>query len=108
MNIFNPVESDNFSEVGNGWTGCYLSKDLYEENALILKRVVGNPEPDNKFLGALVLDVDQAALLLQVIEEHEKAYKMERRAVNMLNHAHDSISMIYKFLENVVIEAHKQ
>ena len=46
----------------------YSSEEFFDENALFLKRVLGNPQPDNKALGALVLDSEQADMLLNIFD----------------------------------------
>ena len=46
----------------------YSLPDFFEDNALFLKRVLGNPQPENKALGALVLDTEQADMLLNVFD----------------------------------------
>ena len=83
----------------------FLQGVEFEGHGLFFKRMRGMPEPENKALGALLLDADQTLFLLEVIDRFEEAYKFDNReSQTMLNHAHEALKGLNHLLVSLVLE----
>ena len=63
-----------------GWNDMFVFPSGFEQNLLFLKHVRGGVQPaENRALAALLIDAEQASLLLQVIEQYNQLYKFTTR-----------------------------
>lgn len=90
----------------DGWNDMFVYLSGFEQNLLFLKRVRGGIQPaENNVLGALLLDKEQAALLLQVIEQYNQAFKFDEiHPQAILSNTHEALSALYALIDNVKLE----
>lgn len=88
-----------------------LDKDIYwfddfDFNGIQLfaSRVSGSDPGIEKSLGCLILDPEQAQLLLHVMQEFEQSYQLNREYQTMLNHIFLSLEHLHAFLRSVKVE----
>ena len=55
-----------------------LKGEEYDGNFLIAKRVLGNPQPENKMLGALIVDGQQADVLAKALATVKQEFELDR------------------------------
>lgn len=57
----------------------YLKDEMFDGNNLFARRVLGNPQPENKTLGALVVDSQQADVLAKSLATVKQEFELERQ-----------------------------
>ena len=57
----------------------YLQDEMFDGNNLFARRVLGNPQPENKTLGALVVDSQQADVLAKALATVKQEFELERQ-----------------------------
>ena len=89
-----------------GWDDMFVFPSGFEQNLLFLKRVRGGVQPaENRALAALLIDAEQASLLLQVIEQYNQLYKFDDiRPQTILGNTHEALSALYSLIDNVKFE----
>lgn len=92
---------DGFLSDIYGSNGPYLSKNLFQDNCLLLKRVLGNPDPQNRALGAVILDIDQIGFLIGVLERIEKTGDLSRSGQSISYHLFDTLNILYRSVSGV-------
>lgn len=56
----------------------YLQDEMFDGNNLFAKRVLGNPQPENRTLGALVVDNQQADVLAKALATVKQEFELDR------------------------------
>ena len=56
----------------------YLQDEMFDGNNLFAKRVLGNPQPENKTLGALIVDSQQADVLAKALATVKQEFELDR------------------------------
>lgn len=79
-----------------------LKEGQYDGNSLFAKRILGNPQPENGVLGALVMDSQQAGFLAGVLDSFREQLcfedgKDELAFANM----HDAVRQLYTLLYEI-------
>lgn len=57
----------------------YLQDEMFDGNNLFARRVLGNPQPENKTLGALIVDSQQADVLAKALATVKQEFELERQ-----------------------------
>jgi len=56
----------------------YLQDEMFDNNHLFAKRVLGNPQPENRTLGALIVDGQQADVLAKALSTVKQEFELDR------------------------------
>lgn len=84
-----------------------LKGEEYDGNFLIAKRVLGNPQPENKMLGALIVDSQQADVLAKALATVKQEFELERQESLMLENMIEAVEQLLHVTANAKFEAVK-
>ena len=56
----------------------YLQDEMFDNNHLFAKRVLGNTQPENRTLGALIVDGQQADVLAKALATVKQEFELDR------------------------------
>ena len=84
-----------------------LTGEEYDGNFLIAKRVLGNPQPENKMLGALIVDSQQADVLAKALATVKQEFELERQESLMLENMIEAVEQLLHVTANAKFEAVK-
>lgn len=84
-----------------------LKGEEYDGNFLMAKRVLGNPQPENKTLGALIVDSQQADVLAKALATVKQEFELERQEILMLENMIEAVEQLLHVTANAKFEAVK-
>ena len=85
----------------------YLQEEMYDDNHLFAKRVLGNPQPENRTLGALIVDSQQADVLAKALATVKQEFELERQESLMLENMIEAVEQLLHVTANAKFEAVK-
>ena len=84
-----------------------LKGEEYDGNFLVAKRVLGNPQPENKTLGALIVDSQQADVLAKALATVKQEFELERQESLVLENMIEAVEQLLHVTANAKFEAVK-
>ena len=85
----------------------YLQDEMFDGNNLFAKRVLGNPQPENKTLGALIVDSQQADVLAKALATVKQEFELERQESLILENMIEAVEQLLHVTANAKFEAVK-
>lgn len=82
-------------ELGKAVNDVRFYKGEYDDNFLLAKRVLGNPQPENKTLGALVVDSHQADVLAKALATVKQEFELERQENLILENMIEAVEQLF-------------
>lgn len=84
-----------------------LKGEDYDGNFLMAKRVLGNPQPENRTLGALIVDSQQADVLAKALATVKQEFELERQESLILENMIEAVEQLLHITPNAKFEAVK-
>jgi len=84
-----------------------LKGEEYDGNFLVARRVLGNPQPENKTLGALIVDSQQADVLAKALATVKQEFELERQESLIVANMIEAVEQLLHVTANAKFEAVK-
>ena len=81
-----------------------LKGEEYDGNFLMAKRVLGNPQPENRTLGALIVDSQQADVLAKALATVKQEFELDRAESLILANMIEAVEQLLHVTANAKFE----
>ena len=95
------------SRIAQGLGSIYVLQIANDGNFLMAKRVLGNPQPENRTLGALIVDSQQADVLAKALATVKQEFELERQESLILENMIEAVEQLLHITPNAKFEAVK-